>query len=246
MLGDSFERRAYWFVLKTAKVFLFPQESRNRMVSTFLMVASHVRDSLEDKSILFSFKKGLPRLFSLAKKKIYLGAHLKEELTDLFWTVPGYSYSHKQRRKTMENTLLMVNIIPICKRYLEGKSLYSFFSFLSNSRKKIEPGLCLQQEENMLALNLQVFLLTNRQKNHPLVKRTIKYVLFNSCSYKNSCFSELAYNSSVPVLKLKRCSPRFWFWFCAFAFKGLLLFYITYPSRFVTNGLLFTGKILVF
>ena len=143
---------------------LFPQESRKRMVSTFLMVAPHVRDSLEDKSVLFFSKKGSPRLFILAKKKIYLGAHLKEELTDLFWTVPGYSYSHKQRRKTMENTLLMVNIIPICKRYLEGKSQYSFFLFLSNSRKKIEPGLCLQQEENMLALNLQVFLLTNRQK----------------------------------------------------------------------------------
>ena len=106
---------------------LFPQKSRKRMVSTFLMVAPHVRDSLEDKSILFSFKKGLPRLFSLAKKKIYLGAHLKEELTDLFWTAPGYSYSHRQRRKTMVNTLLMVNIIPICKRYLEGKSQYSFF-----------------------------------------------------------------------------------------------------------------------
>ena len=54
------------------------------MVSTFLMVAPHVRDSLEDKSVLFFSKKGSPRLFILAKEKIYLGAHLKEELTDLF------------------------------------------------------------------------------------------------------------------------------------------------------------------
>ena len=53
------------------------------------------------------------------------------------------------------------------------------------------------------------FFVNKSTKNHPLVKRTIKYVLFNSCSYKNSCFSELAYNSSVPVLNLKKCSPRF-------------------------------------
>ena len=33
---------------------------------------------------LASFKKGLPLLFSLAKKKIYLDTLLKEELTDLF------------------------------------------------------------------------------------------------------------------------------------------------------------------
>ena len=29
--------------------------------------------------------------FSLAKERIYLGTHLKEELTDLFWKLPGYS-----------------------------------------------------------------------------------------------------------------------------------------------------------
>ena len=34
-------------------------------------------------------KNPLPFPFSLAKKRIYLDTHLKEELTDLFWKLPG-------------------------------------------------------------------------------------------------------------------------------------------------------------
>ena len=36
-------------------------------------------------------KKVLLLSFSLAKKRIYLDTNLKEELTDLFWKLPGYS-----------------------------------------------------------------------------------------------------------------------------------------------------------
>ena len=36
-------------------------------------------------------KKVLLLSFSLAKKRIYVGTHLKEELTDLFWKLPVYS-----------------------------------------------------------------------------------------------------------------------------------------------------------
>ena len=92
------------------------RQSNKKMVRTLLMVTPHVRDSLEDESILITPKKGLPRPWSLAKEKRYFGAHLKEELIDLFWALQGYSYFHKQRRKRVVNTLLMVSIIPICKR----------------------------------------------------------------------------------------------------------------------------------
>ena len=34
-------------------------------------------------------KKGLPLIFSLAKKRTYLDTQLKEEPTDLFWKLPG-------------------------------------------------------------------------------------------------------------------------------------------------------------
>ena len=71
-------------------------------------------------------------------------------------------------------------------------------------------------------------------------------MFFNSCSYKNSCFSELAYDPSVHVLQFQRCSQTCWLGFCAFAFEGFLLVYIAYPCRFATNALLFTSKILVF
>ena len=36
-------------------------------------------------------KKGLAAPLSLAKKRIYLGTHLKEKITDLFLKLPGYS-----------------------------------------------------------------------------------------------------------------------------------------------------------
>ena len=39
--------------------------------------------------LLLPPRKGLPLLFSLAKKRIYLDTQLKAELTDLFWKLPG-------------------------------------------------------------------------------------------------------------------------------------------------------------
>ena len=47
-------------------------------------IPPHVRDSLEDKYMLVHSKKGLPFPFSLARNRIYLGTHLKEELAGLF------------------------------------------------------------------------------------------------------------------------------------------------------------------
>ena len=40
---------------------------------------------------------------------------------------------------------------------------------------------------------------TNLQKNYPLVNELLN-MFFHRCSYKNSCFSELVYDSSVLVL----------------------------------------------
>ena len=41
--------------------------------------------------MLATSRKGLLFPFSLARKRIYLGTHLKEELTDLFRKLPAYS-----------------------------------------------------------------------------------------------------------------------------------------------------------
>ena len=69
------------------------RQSRKRMMNTFIMVniTPVCRDNLEDKSMLVPSKKELPSPFSLIRKRIYLGTHLKEELTDFFWKLPGYS-----------------------------------------------------------------------------------------------------------------------------------------------------------
>ena len=75
-------RRAYLFILKIARMFSIPS-SRNRMMSTFL-IAYRIR-------LCFSlFQRRLLSSFSLARNKICLGTHLKEELTNLFWKLTGY------------------------------------------------------------------------------------------------------------------------------------------------------------
>ena len=91
---------------------------------------AHVKDNLDDKSVFVHSKKSLPSPFSLARCRIYLGTHLREELTDLFLKLPGHSlFPHRRSRQRMVNTLLLVNINPILVRYsLEDKSmLFSHF-----------------------------------------------------------------------------------------------------------------------
>ena len=104
--GHSTERRAYWFILKIARLFLIPS-SRNRTINTFIIV-----------NFTFSpLEKDLPSPFSLARNRIYLGTHLKEELTNSFWKLKGYSlFPHRQSRKECEHFANMVNIITLCKR----------------------------------------------------------------------------------------------------------------------------------
>ena len=105
--GHSMERRAYWFILKIARMFSIPT-NRNRMMNTFIIVniTLHVWNSLKDKSMLFHSKKA----------RIYLGTFLKEDLTNLFSNLPGYFYSHTSRVHRNTNTVLMVDVNPTYKR----------------------------------------------------------------------------------------------------------------------------------
>ena len=67
-------------------------------MNTFIVVniTRHVRDNLEDKSMIVHSKKALP-LPSVYPGKDYTGTHLKEELCDLSWKLPGYSHFHTGR-----------------------------------------------------------------------------------------------------------------------------------------------------
>ena len=80
--GQLIERRVYWFVLKIVMMFPIPT-SRNRMMNTFIIVNITHTYSLEEKSML---QKGLPSLSSSL-----FSSSLKEELSNLFSKLPGYS-----------------------------------------------------------------------------------------------------------------------------------------------------------
>ena len=67
---------------------------------------------------------------------------------------------------------------------------------LCKDRKK--PGLYLQKARNTLASNQQLFCQQSDKNSHWL--NELLNTLFNKWSYKNSCFSELAWNSSALVL----------------------------------------------
>ena len=73
-------------------------------------------------------KKDLPISISLARNIIYLGTHLWEEFTNLFWKLPGYSlFPHRQRRYTLP---YLINKYSFC--FL--KFMYSFHSWITRRR----------------------------------------------------------------------------------------------------------------
>ena len=100
--GHSIERRAYWFILKIASIFSIPA---SRMMNTFITInITPTYKSLFKDKYVFPIQKGLPSPFSLARSRIYLGTHLKEERTNLFWNLPLYSlFPHRQRRQECEH-----------------------------------------------------------------------------------------------------------------------------------------------
>ena len=100
--GHPTERRAYWFILKIANIFSIPA---SRMMNTFIIIniTPTYKRLFKDKYV-FPIQKCLPSPFSLARNRIYLRTHLKEELTNLFWKLPLYSlFPHRQRRKECEH-----------------------------------------------------------------------------------------------------------------------------------------------
>ena len=98
--GNSINRRAYWVILPGCS--LFPAVGIGW--STLLIYPLLPKIALRVKCFS-SFQKDLPSPFSLARNTLYLGTHLKGELTNLFWKLRGYS--HTGRVDSNVNTLLI-------------------------------------------------------------------------------------------------------------------------------------------
>ena len=99
-MGTQLKEELNDFFWSLPGYFLFP---RVRMAWLTLLLSPHVRDSLEDKSVLFHSKRPSFSV-SLTKNRIYLGTHLKEELTILLWKLLGYSLlRHRQSRQEYEH-----------------------------------------------------------------------------------------------------------------------------------------------
>ena len=114
---------------------------------------------------LLPLKKYLPSPFNLTRKKVYLELIWKKSLLTSFESYRGIPYYHRQSRRSMVNTLLMVNTTPICKRQFKDKFLlFSHFYHLMYLKKR-KLGLYLQQTENVLALNQQIFSQQTGKKN---------------------------------------------------------------------------------
>ena len=94
----SVERRAYWFVLKIARV-LHIFTRRNKMTNTFIIVNinPHVRDNLEDKSMLAHSKKAfhLPSVWPVTE--CIWALIWKKSLLICFERYQGIPYSHRGR-----------------------------------------------------------------------------------------------------------------------------------------------------
>ena len=90
------------------------RQSRNRMMNTFIIVNITPICKRQFRGYIYAcpHQKGPPYHFTWAliwKKSLLL--------TALFWKLPGYSiFPHRPSRQRMGNTLLMININPICKR----------------------------------------------------------------------------------------------------------------------------------
>ena len=122
---------------------------------------------------------------------------MKKELTDSFWNFPGIPYPHRQNRKRMMSTVLMVNFTHICKKYLFYPWIYSWiysYSLLSYIRTKIKNLVCIASKQ-------KYFDKLTRKSIHWYSE--LLNMFLNRCSYKNNCFIELAHNFSVLVLMIR-------------------------------------------
>ena len=96
----------------------FYRKIRNRMMNR-MWLPPHVKDSLEDKSMIVHSKEAflVPSFWPWTEHTWTLT--WKKSLMIWFKSYQGISYSHighRQSRQKMVNTLLMVNVNPICIR----------------------------------------------------------------------------------------------------------------------------------
>ena len=127
-------------------------------------------------------QKMLPSLSIRPRREYTCVLISKKSLLICFENYQSIPYSHKQSIKRMVNTLIMVNITS--RSYARGNK---------------KPGLYLQEADNILALNTQIFY-QKKEKEHLTGKRNF-YIRFFSDSFKNGCFTGLVvYKSSVLVL----------------------------------------------
>ena len=146
-----------------------------------------------------------------------------------FESYQGFSFSYRESRKRMVNTLLMVQRINLC-------CLLIFIL----CKKKIKPGLYLQQAD-ILALNPQRF-----------CQKIVKKIPFGKMNCLICFFIGVAIKIAVSVswcttpvslcqsndLQLHKCSQKCCFGFCGFGFEGLLLVYVVYLWKFDTKSIL--------
>ena len=89
--GHSIKRRAYWFVLKTARVFPIPT-SRNKMINNFIIVTI-----IPDKSMLVHSKNTFLLLSVWSRKEHTSALIWKKNLLNRFENYQGIPCSHTGR-----------------------------------------------------------------------------------------------------------------------------------------------------
>ena len=106
--------------------------------------------------------------------------------------------------------------------------MYAVYSFLSYARKKNRILVCISSKQGISWCGTHNFYVDKLTKKLPIVKMNCWTCFFHKCSYKNSCFNELVYDSSVLVLMI--CSHKDVLKGLAldvvgtFSFEGLLCF----------------------
>ena len=87
-------------------------------------------------------KKDLSPTFDLPKNRICMDIHFKEKLTDLFCKLSGIYYPHRQSRKKVVNTVVMLKYYPPSVKYiLEDKLM--FFTHFYIMQRKIRNLVCV-------------------------------------------------------------------------------------------------------
>ena len=120
----NWESRAYWFILKIARMFhIFT--SRNRMTITFIIVSNSINPTCGHVSVVMWSCQVYSMLFQSKKTILFPSVWPGPEYTwalickksslICFKSYQGIPYSHTGKVDRNVNTLLMVNINPICK-----------------------------------------------------------------------------------------------------------------------------------